>query len=51
MTEFHTEKFMTLSDGLRWSLGVAGIGRACALKLAASGATVAVAARSQEKLA
>jgi 3-oxoacyl-[acyl-carrier protein] reductase len=42
---------MSLSERVAFVTGASqGIGRACALKLAATGATIAAAARSQEKL-
>src|SRR5579864_5135251 len=42
---------MSLAGHIAFITGASqGIGRACALKLAAQGATVAVAARNQEKL-
>jgi 3-oxoacyl-[acyl-carrier protein] reductase len=45
------EKAMGLSGRIAFVTGASqGIGRACALKLAAEGATVALAARNQEKL-
>jgi 3-oxoacyl-[acyl-carrier protein] reductase len=46
-----TEKFMSLAGHVAFITGASqGIGRACALKLAAKGASVAIAARNQEKL-
>src|ERR1700731_1640261 len=45
------ENLMSLSERIAFVTGASqGIGRACALKLATEGATVAVAARNQDKL-
>jgi 3-oxoacyl-[acyl-carrier protein] reductase len=52
LRSINKEKIMSLSGRVALVTGASqGIGRGCALKLAASGATVVLAARNQEKLA